>query len=54
MPIDMNEVLKILEVTANSVRGNGMGMCASSIDWAVSQIREVQEVQNSEKTEAEQ
>lgn len=41
---DLSEAIKVLKVTSNSVRGNGMLMCADSIDWAVEQIEK--EIEN--------
>jgi len=41
MSVDLNEVIKVLEVTSKSVGGNGMRMCASSIDWAIEQLKEI-------------
>lgn len=36
--VDLSEVIKALQVTANTVRGNGMLMCADTIEWAIEQI----------------
>jgi len=47
MPVDMNEVIKVLEVTAHSVRGCGLLSCAGSIDWAVNQIKKALELPKS-------
>lgn len=38
MMVEITEVIKALEVTSNTVRGNGMGMCADTIDWAIEVI----------------
>jgi len=43
----MNEVIKVLEVTANSVRGCALLSCAGSIDWAVNQIKKSLELPKS-------
>ena len=35
---ELSEVIKVLEVTSKSVRGNGMNACADSIDWVIEKL----------------
>ncbi len=37
---ELSEIIKALKVTANTVRGNGMLMCAGTIDWAIENLLE--------------
>lgn len=37
----MKEIIKVLRITSNTVRGNGMTACAGSIDWAIKELEDI-------------
>ena len=38
----MKEIIKVLRITSDTVRGNGMTACAKSIDWAIKELEKHQ------------